>query len=102
MEWAGNEMYVVEENGCTNSVLSTENKYYDPEDNCNRYDIIKARLENNNNILTDKEAMELAADVSHKRQTEWSCVFNLDDFSVDVCVDADYSKTYSFTKKDFK
>lgn len=102
VEWAGNEMYVVEENGCTNSVLSTENKYYDPEDNCNRYDIIKARLENNNNILTDKEAMELAADVSHKRQTEWSCVFNLDDFSVDVCVDADYSKTYSFTKKDFK
>lgn len=102
VEWAGNEMYVVEENGCTNSVLSTENKYYDPEDNCNRYDIIKARLENNNNILTDKEAMELTADVSHKRQTEWSCVFNLDDFSVDVCVDADYSKTYSFTKKDFK
>lgn len=102
VEWAGNEMYVVEENGCTNSVLSTENKYYDPEDNCNRYDIIKARLENNNNILTDKEAMELAADVSHKRRTEWSCVFNLDDFSVDVCVDADYSKTYSFTKKDFK
>ncbi len=102
VEWAGNEMYVVEENGCTNSVLSTENKYYDPEDNCNRYDIIKARLENNNNILTDKEAMELAADVSHKRQTEWSCVFNLDDFSVDVCVDADYSKTYSFTKNDFK
>lgn len=102
VEWAGNEMYVVEENGCTNSVLSIENMYYDPDDNCNRYNIIKARLENNNNILTDKEAMELAADVSHKRQTEWSCVFNLDDFSVDVCVDADYSKTYSFTKKDFK
>ncbi len=102
VEWGVNEMYVVEENGCTNSVLSTENEFYDPDDNCNRYDIIKERLENSNNILTVEEAMKLAADVSHKKQTEWSCVFNLDDFYVDVCVDADYSEKYSFTQKNFK
>ena len=34
------------------------------------------------------------------RTTEWSCVYNLDDFTVTICLDADYSKVYTISAKD--
>ena len=39
-------------------------------------------------------------DVSVK-DTQWSCVFNLDDFSVDYAIDHDFEKVYHLTKDSF-
>jgi hypothetical protein len=33
--------------------------------------------------------------------TEWSCVYNLDDFNVNICLDGDYSKVYTFKAADW-
>ena len=40
--------------------------------------------------------------VKDNQITEWSCVYNLDDFTVSICLDADYTKVYTFSAKDLK
>ena len=34
--------------------------------------------------------------------TEWSCVYNLDDFTVTVCLDGDYANPYTFSAEEFR
>ena len=34
--------------------------------------------------------------------TEWSCVYNLDDFTVTICLDADYTKAYTFSVEELR
>ena len=34
--------------------------------------------------------------------TEWSCVYNLDDFTVSICLDSDYENVYTFSASDLK
>ena len=53
----------------------------------------------------EDEAMSVASDVSKDKKsfsTEWSCVYNLDAFTFDICLDRDYGTKYSFTKEDFR
>lgn len=40
--------------------------------------------------------------VAHAPNTEWSCVYNLEEFSVDVCMDGNYDSIYSFGGRDFE
>ena len=56
----------------------------------------------NSNILTSKEAMELLEKVKDNRLTEWSCVYNLEDFSVSICMDGDYTKVYTYNVKELR
>ena len=44
--------------------------------------------------------MEFLEKVKDNRLTEWSCVYNLDNFTVSICMDGDYTKVYSFSPKD--
>ncbi len=104
VEWTDEETFIVEDTSCTNDVMSN-NKFYDPEWSCRRYDTIKSRLSEKNNILTTDEAMTVASDVSVDKNsfsTEWSCVYNLDEFTVDLCLDRDYETKYSFSREDFR
>jgi len=32
--------------------------------------------------------------------TEWSCVYNLDDLTVSICLDADFENVYTFSLED--
>lgn len=36
------------------------------------------------------------------KNTEWSCVYHLSDFSVEVSLDNHYSKVYRFSPDDFQ
>ncbi len=106
VEWTDEDTFIVEDTACTNDVMSN-NKFYDPEWKCGRYDTIKKRLAEKNNILTADEAMSVASDASWEqsdmtRGTEWSCVYNLDEFTLRICLDRDYETTYSFKKEDFR
>lgn len=104
VEWTDEETFIVEDTACTNDVMS-ENKFYDPDWSCKRYDIIKNRLAENNNILTADEAMTVTSDVSVDKtgySTEWSCIYNLDEFTFDICLDRDYETKFTFTREDFR
>ena len=46
--------------------------------------------------------MEILDKVHNRILTQWSCVYNLDDFTVSICLDADYTKVYTFSVKDLK
>lgn len=100
VEWTDSETFVVEDAACTNDVMS-ENEFYDPEWSCRRYDVIKSALAENNGILTEDEAMTVAGD-ARRNDTQWSCVYNLDEFTLDICLDKDYETKHSFTKNDFR
>ena len=106
VEWTDSETFIVEDTACTNDVMSN-NEFYDPDWYCDRYDIIKKRLSEKNSILTEAEAMSVTSDASWEKKdmsrgTEWSCVYNLDDFSFEICLDRDYETKHAFTKEDFR
>lgn len=100
VEWTDGETFIVEDNACTNDVMS-ENEFYDPEWKCERYDTIKDRLSQNNGILTEDEAMSLASD-ARRHDTQWSCIYNLDEFTLDICLDRKYETKHSFTRDDLR
>ncbi len=106
VEWTDDETFIVEDTACTNDVMSN-NEFYDPQWQCSRYDTIKEWLAEKNGILTEDEAMTVAADASWDkddmtRGTEWSCVYNLDEFTFYICLDRDYETKHSFSKENFK
>lgn len=95
VEWLDGQMYVNELSAATNSVL-TPGEYFDEGDPDRRIVTIIDTLERNNYVLAEDEARDLLDMVSHHTYTEWSCIYNLDRFKVDVYIDTDYSKAYSF------
>ena len=92
----GFEMHVIESQVCTNFWLwNTE-----PTGKCNRYDTMTKRL-SEKPVNSSVDAMETlnAASVSW---TEWSCVYQLSDFSVDIVLDNKHSKVFHISQEDFK
>lgn len=98
VEWLGNEMFVVEQPCCTNSVL-TPGEYYDMGDPDERLGVMQEAL-GSDRIATEEEAMAILDKVHNKKLTEWSCVYNLDRFTVDICTDSDYEQVYSLSADD--
>lgn len=106
VEWTDDKTYIVEDTACTNDVMSN-NEFYDPEWECKRYDTIKKWLAEKNGVLTADEAMTVASDAGWEgsdiaRGTEWSCVYNLDEFTLDICIDWNYETVHSFSREDFR
>ena len=97
VEWLDNEMVVVEKACCTNSVVAP-GKYHDMGEPDGRLGEIEKAL-GSERTVSGTEAMAILGKVSN-RTTEWSCVYNLDDFTVTICMDADYSKVYTISAKD--
>ena len=102
VEWLENGMTVTEYPCCTNTVIAP-GKFYGKGDNDERLGIIENDLKKGN-VMTEQQAMELLGKAKGKgwASTEWSCVYNLDDFTVSICLDADYTKVYTFNVKDLK
>ena len=99
VEWLENEMVVTERACATNSVVAP-GKHFDEGDPDDRLPTIDQCL-GSGRVASEADAMKILAKVKNVRFTEWSCVYNLEKFKVDICLDADYSKVYSVSAKDF-
>ncbi|MBO4460139.1 MAG: linear amide C-N hydrolase [Clostridiales bacterium] len=101
VEWLDGEMVVVEHPCCTNSVIAA-GEYFDKGSPDDRIKTIEKEL-GPDRIVTEDKAMEIL-DMVHSKHgiTEWSCVYNLNDFTVNICLDADYSKVYSFSASELR
>ncbi len=96
VEWLGNEMIVVDSDCCTNHLLCENN--YDFGDEFPRFETMCETLEQTSGILTQEDAIKLLEEVSSSRKdtgTQWSCVYDLDEFTVRICLDGNYSTVIS-------
>ena len=96
VEWLDNKMYVNELDAATNSVL-TPNEYYGNGAD-SRLPTILEELSKQNGILSQEQSRDLLQKVSQPQYTEWSCVYNLNCFAVDLYVDEDYTHAYHYSK----
>ena len=92
----GYKMYVVESNVCTNFWMYEGKR----EGECNRFDTITQRLAEKP-VNAPEDAMEnlKAASVSW---TQWLCVYQLSDFSVNVALDNKYGKVFRISPDEFR
>jgi len=94
-------MVVVEHPCCTNSVVAP-GEYYDMGTPDGRLGTIEECL-GTERVVTPEEAMAILEEVRNDQgYTEWSCVYNLDDFTVSICLDADYETVYTFRVEDLR
>ena len=99
-EWVDGELKIVESKQVTNFFMSAPER-----DQCDRYDTIVKRLADRNGVLNSGEAMTLLMDASQNyktNKTEWSCVYDLDNFKLYFVSDRDASKVYEVTRETFK
>ena len=104
VEWIDGQMEVIDADYVTNFQLS-EGEDYLYGIGHDRYQIMENKFSETNGILTSEESMELLAEVqvpwNGEWDTEWSCVMNLTDFTVEVCIDQMYDKVYYFSRESF-
>ncbi len=99
VEWSGNETLITEDNAVTNEVLSPEHAEYNPDWKCRRYDAIKRELEAHQNVCSRADAMQVLSAASYGGAwsgTQWSCIYDLDLFTLDICLDRNYKHVYRF------
>lgn len=112
IEYINNEMHVLtKEEGhtaATNFVLYNGMNFGYGQD---RYEKIKAKQEETNGIMSEDEAMDLLLSVPAQgmreaeggegipSDTQWSCVYNLDDLTLQICTTRDKSRTYNYSLK---
>lgn len=100
IEWLDGEMIVNRIPAVTNTVV-TPGEHYGKGQADNRFDKIMNAL-NSADSFTAEKAMDILELAKQDNLTEWSCVYDLDNFSVDICLDADYDTVYSFKISDFE
>ena len=99
-EWVDGELVIVESKQVTNFWLSSEE-----HSQCSRYDTIVKRLSDKKGVLNSSEAMALLMDASQDYEdikTEWSCVYDLDNFKLYFVSDRDTSNVIEVTRETFK
>ena len=101
VDWAGQKMNVVKTNMATNFQLSP-GKDFKVGIGHDRYEMVEKTFKEKKETLTSKEAMKLLEKVkiewNGEWQTEWSVVYNLEDFSVDLVNDMNFDHSYHFDK----
>lgn len=107
VEYIDNEMKIVEKEGnyqCATNFLLTPGKY-DFGKGYDRYEILDTTLKEKEGKLTSNAAMNLLSSVAqapHKTdddkisETQWSCVYDLNEKSVTISMKQDYSKSYTY------
>ena len=100
VEWLDNEMVVVEHPCCTNSVVAP-GEHYNKGLPDSRLPAMEECL-GDSRKATEEQAMAILGKVKNKSITEWSCVYNLEDFTVSICLDGDYTKVYTFNVKELR
>ena len=105
VEWTDDKMEVIESNICTNFELAPANGSYNGL--CDRFDTIADRLAEHPENTTD-EAMEILESVSMTADsyggtiTQWSCVADLEDFSVKYVAGSYYDDIQEIRPDDFR
>ena len=96
-EWVDNEMHIIETDYVTNFYLA------DPEDprDCDRYDTLEETITSCDDVMTIDEAMDLLDAVQQEGFTQWSCVYDLDNFTVYVVSETDYDNVHVVTPESF-
>lgn len=92
IEWAQGETYVVSGSVATNIML---NNCDNPEEEDYRYAKLFKRI-NDGTDMSKEDATLLLADVSQRKATAWSAVYDLDNFKVEACFDTNYKQVYTF------
>ena len=92
----GYHMKVVDSPVCTNFWLCDG----DTAGQCSRFDTL-TRLLDEKPVNTPEDVMNNLEAASVKN-TEWSCVYGLSDFSVEVALDNHYDRVYRFSPEDFQ
>ncbi|MGN0604165.1 MAG: carcinine hydrolase/isopenicillin-N N-acyltransferase family protein [Oscillospiraceae bacterium] len=100
IEWLDEEMIVNRIPAVTNTVV-TPGEHYGKGQADDRFDKIMDALSSADSFTAD-EAMDILELAKQDNLTEWSCVYDLDDFSVDICLDVNYDIVYSFKGSDFE
>lgn len=108
VEWIDNEMAVTEDGKVTNHIVCSDYTEDDPDtDSMNRYKILTDNLSSCGGTADAATAMiflsdaALRSDDPGRMQTEWSCVYDLDDFKVTICTDAVYDHSFTVTPETF-
>lgn len=105
VEWKGNEMKVVRNQPVvTNFKLATTEDKNLYNGRCPRFDKMMDWL-SNHSTTTSEQAMDVLNSISQsggRYPTQWSSVYHLNDFSMDITVDRHYDKVYYFSPSDFK
>ncbi|KAF1302866.1 linear amide C-N hydrolase [Enterococcus saccharolyticus] len=103
VDWAEQKMNVIHTSMATNFQLSP-GKDFEIGIGHDRYEILQQNL-TNEAMLTAEEAMNLLEEVkiewNGEWRTEWSVVYQLDDFSVDIVNDMHYNRMHHFEKNNF-
>lgn len=101
VEYIDDEMSVVQGDAATNFLLTPGE--YDFGAGEDRYAVLRETLDANNGIFeSEEQAMELLKAVSQpvseekKSSTQWSCVYNQQDAGVEIAMNMDYEKVYTF------
>lgn len=101
LEWLDGEMCVTRVPAVTNSVVAP-GEHYNEGSVDGRLDAIVEAL-GDDRVVTEEEAMGVLGIASSMTSlNEWSCVYNLDNFTVNVCLDTDYETVYTFKASDFE
>ena len=108
VEWIDNEMVVTEDCKVTNHIVCSDYTEDEPDtDSMNRYKILTDNLSACGGTADAATAMiflsnaALRSDDSGRMQTEWSCVYDLDDFKVTICTDTVYDHSFTVTPETF-
>ena len=102
-EWYHNELVITDTAACTNYYLCDINFSYNNGGD-NRYETLVKIIEDCGGVMTNEDAMDYlskAKQAGANSQTEWSAVYDLENFSVSICFDAEYDKVYKFDRKLF-
>lgn len=108
VEWIDNEMVITEDCKVTNHILFSGYVEPDPDiDSETRYKILTDDISACSGTADAVTAMTFLSDAAlrsddpKRMQTEWSCVYDLDDFKVTVCTDTVYDHSFTVTPETF-
>lgn len=102
VEYVDNVMSVIDSDAATNFLLTPGE--YDFGGGQDRFEILESTLAQNGGVLEGSQAaMELLAAVAQPAKegrnstTQWSCVYDQDNASLELVMDMDYDTVYSFS-----
>jgi hypothetical protein len=108
VEWIDNEMVVTEGCAVTNHILGASGIVTEPDiDSETRYRILTEDITACAGTADEMTAMSFLSDAAlrsddpGRMQTEWSCVYDLNDFKVTICTDTDYDHSFTVTPETF-
>jgi len=90
---------------CTTNFILAEGKYQNEGYGQDRFETMRETLSKSENVLTEAEGMELLRAVHQENlefdgvivNTQWSCLYNNTDRTLDLCVNQDYDNVYRFS-----